>query len=140
MTESTNVEHQLTRLARVRDEELAGLESSPAARTLLAELVAGSVGPRIPVPRRGQGGRPSRRLVLAATVLAVLTAAMVIGPGVLATARPRPRMRTPPSRCRGGPRTRQSCGSAARSARRAQRLASATIEPINATPPAPRKR
>jgi hypothetical protein len=71
--------HDLGRLARVRDEELAGRESGPAARTLLAGLTAE------PAPERPVAAwrRPVRRLALAAAVAVVAVVAAVAGPALL---------------------------------------------------------
>lgn len=80
MIDSTHAERQVARLARVRDEQLNGLESTAAARTLLVSLVAEQVHPYAPPPRRWQ----PRRLALAAAALCAMTVAIVIGPSLLA--------------------------------------------------------
>jgi hypothetical protein len=88
MIDSGHVERQVTRLARVRDEELTGLESGPAAVTLLASVVADrvSLGVPAPPPRAGRprAGRPrARRVALAAAAAGVVTVAVVVGPSLL---------------------------------------------------------
>jgi hypothetical protein len=84
MTDSTHAEWSVARLARVRDEELDGLEASTAARILLASLVAGHVCPHGPAASRWWGGRPARRLALAAAAAVAVTVAVVVGPSLLA--------------------------------------------------------
>jgi hypothetical protein len=83
MTDSVHAEHQVAGLARVRDEELNGLESSTAARTLLASLVAEQVHPYDPAPRRWPDGRQARRLALAVSAVGAMTVAAVVGPSLL---------------------------------------------------------
>jgi len=84
MTESPH----LTAVARVRDEELAGRESSPAARALLAAIQAESTalepdsGGSRPVERRS-GLTAPRRLVAAAAVVAAVTTVVVVGPSII---------------------------------------------------------
>jgi hypothetical protein len=84
MTESPH----LTAVARVRDEELAGRESSPAARALLAAIQAESTalepdsGGSRPVERR-PGLTAPRRLVAAAAVVAAVTTVVVVGPSII---------------------------------------------------------
>jgi hypothetical protein len=81
MNDSMHAERQVARLARVRDEELAGRESSAAARTLLASIVAEAeeVHSYDPAPRR----RQVRRLALAAAAVGAMTVAVVVGPSML---------------------------------------------------------
>lgn len=89
MTESPH----LTAVARVRDEELAGRESSPAARALLAAIQAESTalepdaGGSRPVGRRPGPTAPRwwepRRLVAAAAVVAAVTTVVVVGPSII---------------------------------------------------------
>ncbi|GAA3747107.1 hypothetical protein GCM10022225_33610 [Plantactinospora mayteni] len=85
MNDSTRPERQVAGLARVRDEELAGLESGAAARALLASIVAEPDRPArpAPIPAHRWPARPARRLVLAAAALVVMTVAVVAGPSLL---------------------------------------------------------
>jgi hypothetical protein len=71
----------VARLARVRDDELRGRESAPAARALLAAITAEPPPEHIAmiVPRR----RTARRLALAACAVAAMTAGLVVGPSLL---------------------------------------------------------
>jgi len=88
MTESKHPQHRLAVLARVRDEDLAGLESGAAAQSLLASVVAepvesaAHVDPPQPA-RRWQGGRAVRRLAVAAAAIGTMTVAAVFGPSML---------------------------------------------------------
>lgn len=75
MIHTQGVEQRVGPLARVRDEELAGLASGPASRALLASVVAEQVEPTL-TPRL-------RRLVLAAAAVVAVTTAAVAGPGLL---------------------------------------------------------
>jgi hypothetical protein len=84
MIESTPVERQVARLARVRDEQLDGRASTPAARALLAELVVERVHVPDAPPRRRPAARPVRRLALASVAVAAMTVAVVVGPSLLA--------------------------------------------------------
>jgi hypothetical protein len=98
MIDSTQVERRVAGLARVRDEDLAGLEAGAPARTLLANLLAepghlaepagpGHPGQRAhpsrPEPAPRWRGAPGRKLVLAAAALVAITAAVVVGPSLL---------------------------------------------------------
>ncbi len=71
----------LTRLARVRDEDLAGRDARPAARALLSAIQA--------EPAEAQAdftsAAPNRtgRLVAAAAVVAAVTTAVVVGPSMI---------------------------------------------------------
>lgn len=76
MIDSPHTDRQVARLARVRDEELAAVASGPAARALLASIVAER---DVPVPRRF----PVRELLLAASVVGAVTGAVVIAPSLL---------------------------------------------------------
>lgn len=72
--------NELSRLARVRDEDLAGRASGAGARTLLAAVTAGEP----PVQEhRVRHPRRTRRLVVGALATAALAAAVVVGPGFL---------------------------------------------------------
>ncbi|MEZ7132207.1 hypothetical protein ACBR40_43305 [Nonomuraea sp. AD125B] len=75
--------NELTRLARVRDEELTGQSSTEGARALLAAITAGQVEPA-PARRARRLGTPARRLLAGAAATAVLAAGAVLGPGLLA--------------------------------------------------------
>ncbi|WP_322759663.1 hypothetical protein [Frankia sp. Cr2] len=83
MMDARNAERQVARLARVRDEELNGLNSGTAARTLLASIVADQVHPCDPQPRRRLAGWQPRRLVLAAAAVIAMTVAGVVGLSLL---------------------------------------------------------
>ncbi|MFC7719896.1 hypothetical protein [Nonomuraea recticatena] len=74
----TNMDDQVGALARVRDEDLRGRASGAGARTLLESIVeAEHVHEPAVRPRR------VRRFVMAGVAVSVLTAAAVIGPGLL---------------------------------------------------------
>jgi hypothetical protein len=89
MTDMPNDQNALARVALVRDHELAGEESSVAARALLAAIVA---SPRQPTglpalstrPAPTRRGRPGTgRLVLGSVAATVVTAVLVLLPGLL---------------------------------------------------------
>ncbi|MFI6511565.1 hypothetical protein ACIBCT_28480 [Streptosporangium sp. NPDC050855] len=72
----------ISRLARVRDDELTGQASAAGARTLLAAITASR--PHTAVPPSPAGGRPRRtRLTIAAVVVGMLVAGVVVGPSLL---------------------------------------------------------
>ncbi|MFY1686856.1 hypothetical protein [Plantactinospora sp. WMMB782] len=83
MRDTRRAERRLAGLARVRDEELAGLEAGPAARALLSSIVAEPGHPPAPTPVYGRSSRPARRLVLAASALLAMSVAVVAGPSLL---------------------------------------------------------
>ena len=83
MIDSAHAERQVARLARVRDAELTSLTSGAPARALLASIVAEPVPEAVPQPRSGWGGRPVRRLALAACAVSIMTVAVVIGPSLM---------------------------------------------------------
>ncbi|NUW40558.1 hypothetical protein [Nonomuraea rhodomycinica] len=77
--------NELTDLARVRDDELAGRASGAGARALLASVAATDPAERpSPVPLPGAASRRrARRLLAGALATAALAAAMVLGPSFL---------------------------------------------------------
>ncbi|MBB6344736.1 hypothetical protein ACWGH8_14525 [Nonomuraea muscovyensis] len=80
--------NELRRLARVRDEELAGRASGAGARTLLATVTATDVHTAPDVPgvgdeRGAARRRRARRLLLGAVVTAAVVTAVAAGPGLL---------------------------------------------------------
>lgn len=79
MIDVRHPERQVAYLARIRDEKLAGMASGPAARALLASLVAEQAQPAATAPRRS----PVRRLVLAAAAVVAVAAVAVVGPGMM---------------------------------------------------------
>jgi hypothetical protein len=93
MRDLPNVEHVIARVAGIRDDELVGTESSPAARALFTTIVAGARQPAGP-PARGvpASSRPAapggwrgapRRMLLAAAAAVVVTGGLVAAPGLL---------------------------------------------------------
>lgn len=83
MKDAMDVECQVAGLARVRDEELAGRESGPAARALVSSLVAERVHAEESVPRRNPGGWRLRRLVPAGVAVGAMAIAVVVGLGMV---------------------------------------------------------
>lgn len=83
MTDSTHVGRQVAGLARVRDEELEGVESSVAARKLLASLMTTGQDQDVVVPHRRHAGWQVSRLVAAAAAVIALTVAGVLASSVL---------------------------------------------------------
>jgi hypothetical protein len=78
----------VARAARVRDEDLSGLESGPAARALFDEIVTAhrtGVEPAVPTPapRFAAPRFGVRRFALVAAAAVVVGAAAVFGPGLL---------------------------------------------------------
>jgi hypothetical protein len=71
---------QVARLARVRDEDLAGIGSGPAAQELLGRLTSQPVEVEVDVQR---ARRPRARLALAACGVVAMTGALVVGPSLL---------------------------------------------------------
>ncbi|HUR07959.1 MAG TPA: hypothetical protein VM347_35825 [Nonomuraea sp.] len=74
--------NELSRLARVRDEQLAGQASGAGARTLLAAIVAEEPGTE-GAGSRSPGSRRTRRLVVGLVATAALAIAAVMGPTLL---------------------------------------------------------
>lgn len=71
--------NELSDLARIRDEELAGQASGAGARALLASITAED-----PVPERARPSRRrARRVLVSVMATAVLVAAALIGPSIL---------------------------------------------------------
>ncbi|MEV4834685.1 hypothetical protein AB0K05_09195 [Nonomuraea sp. NPDC049486] len=70
--------NELQGLARVRDEDLAGRSTGPAARALFDAILTAEP----PSPARTR--RPRRRLVLGLAVAAAFTSALVVGPTLVA--------------------------------------------------------
>ncbi|GIJ48446.1 hypothetical protein Val02_53320 [Virgisporangium aliadipatigenens] len=93
-------DNDVDRLARVRDDDLAGTHAGPAAAALRTAIIAGELtaaGPRTPAWRRAadawrgepkglaaQGKRGvTRRLALAAAVVVAVTGTAVLGPSLV---------------------------------------------------------
>lgn len=90
MTDAPRVPPQLSRLALVKDEELAGLAAGPVAWDLFAALVAEREPAAErrdraaePGPRRDRAGRTLRGLVPAAVAVGAMSVAAVVGLSVL---------------------------------------------------------
>src|SRR5687767_9890577 len=72
----------ISRLARIRDGELAGQASAAGARTLLAAVTASR--PDTAAPPSPAGGRSRRtRWAVAAITVGVLATGVVVGPSLL---------------------------------------------------------
>ena len=85
MIDAADIERRVAGLARLRDEDLAGLESSAPARALLDSIMVEPPGSQTTAPSRlPERGWSVRRLALAGGVVTVMTAALVLGPIVLA--------------------------------------------------------
>lgn len=83
MNDAVHLEDRVSRLARVRDEELRGAEGTAGARTLLASVVTEAVPASDPVTTRRRGAPSARRVALVASAVGAMTVAVVVAPSLL---------------------------------------------------------
>lgn len=80
MNDPTHAQRQVAGLAAVRDEDLTGIGSGPAARTLLTSIVA---EPAEIVPLRRRTVSPVRRWAVGAAAVAAMTVSITVLPDLL---------------------------------------------------------